>query len=58
VPDTYIFDLAKKGYHGAQLIEALAAFGDSSLVDKMPIPKLWDMTLSMSYAGVETWFKH
>jgi tRNA A37 threonylcarbamoyltransferase TsaD len=24
----------------------------------MPIPKLFDMTLSMSYAGIETWFRN
>jgi len=45
------------GLSGAALIEELARFGDCTLLDRMPIPKLFDMTMTMSYTGIDNLFK-
>ena len=52
-----IWDLCNKKVTGGPLIEALARYGDSSLLEKVPVSKLFDTNLTMSYAGTETWFK-
>jgi tRNA A37 threonylcarbamoyltransferase TsaD len=50
-------DLCNKKVTGGPLIEALARYGDSSYLEKVPVSKLFDTNLTMSYAGTETWFK-
>lgn len=35
----------------------MAKYGDCSHLDTMPTPKLFDMTLTMSFAGLEQWCK-
>lgn len=50
-------DIHAKRVTGGPLIETLASFGDVSLLNTCPVPKLFDYTLAMSYSGIETWFK-